>query len=613
MVLSSVFSADTDDLDDFADHGALLRTSLTHTSHTLVRQRNFLLGAGFPTVVNHSQLGALEYTLASMSDLDRFVDDISSSLKLFGNDLSDGVFEAPVALARARLDGIEDRRLDDLVAALVAEGIEPDEALWVRQWVEAELEHDPRFEIGGATASEPRELADATVRLAGDRANDLVDQNTSTTAGRNRRTNLGVGGLATDLYFGGPTDGLIPPGLLDRELRNAFGDETYAVLQKELATLARNQSGANWSLAANADGPVELGGDLEELNLGATSLFDESHSGGGRSGSPRLDEAELAYRLRTLAERDPARALALKWILEPMLTNQQRADLDRILATNGDFGEGIGLALAHPTDGAIGAGKGFWNNNFGWLAEGWADATTAITYGFYGMATHAAPGGSPEVSQAVPQVPDTWGEIDSVVQLELAMDNVAQRGGADLALLIEVASAAYGGGRGGLALVRAGRRYFLRSGDDIIAEVGSELARQLDDVPRTRARPSSVYRVQGGTAPDASWERVTLGAGGNLEVSGDTMLFVTFDDLGRAKAYVTTNRPGAKIVAFDIDPAFVEDVRAAAVPQAQGRAFPDVPQIADPTKTSGSYGLPSKWINRLEEAAIPGTGRIIEP
>ncbi|MEL6984097.1 MAG: hypothetical protein AAFO29_16855, partial [Actinomycetota bacterium] len=109
------------------------------------------------------------------------------------------------------------------------------------------------------------------------------------------------------------------------------------------------------------------------------------------------------------------------------------------------------------------------------------------------------------------------------------------------------------------------------------------------------------------------YERIQIGPAGELQVTGDSMLFVTFDDLGRAKAYVANNRPGANIISFDIDPDFVDEVRAAAVQQSMAEDFPGAPQIADSTKTDHSFGLPSEWITRLQEAAIPDTGRIIEP
>lgn len=90
------------------------------------------------------------------------------------------------------------------------------------------------------------------------------------------------------------------------------------------------------------------------------------------------------------------------------------------------------------------------------------------------------------------------------------------------------------------------------------------------------------------------------------------MLFVTIDDLGRAQAFAANNRPGASIIAFDVDPAFVSQLRNAAVPQGQARNFPGAPQIADSSQTTGSFGLPSEWIQRLKDAAIRGTGRSVE-
>lgn len=95
-------------------------------------------------------------------------------------------------------------------------------------------------------------------------------------------------------------------------------------------------------------------------------------------------------------------------------------------------------------------------------------------------------------------------------------------------------------------------------------------------------------------------------------VDGDEMLFVTFDDLGRAQAYVANNRSGAQIVAFDVDPSFVQQVRDNAVPQEAGRQFRGSPQIADPTRTDSSFGLPTEWINELVASSVEGSGRIVQ-
>ena len=132
------------------------------------------------------------------------------------------------------------------------------------------------------------------------------------------------------------------------------------------------------------------------------------------------------------------------------------------------------------------------------------------------------------------------------------------------------------------------------------------LGRSVDDTG------STVYRVQGGTPPQASVERIRISPEGNMIVDGDEMLFVTFDDLGRAQAYVANNRSGAQIVAFDVDPSFVQQVRDNAVPQEAGRQFRGSPQIADPTRTDSSFGLPTEWINELVASSVEGSGRIVQ-
>lgn len=53
---------------------------------------------------------------------------------------------------------------------------------------------------------------------------------------------------------------------------------------------------------------------------------------------------------------------------------------------------------------------------------------------------------------------------------------------------------------------------------------------------------SRVYRVQGGTLPRASRMRIDINSRGGMDVVGNEMLFVTFDDIGRVKAYVANNR-----------------------------------------------------------------------
>ena len=159
---------------------------------------------------------------------------------------------------------------------------------------------------------------------------------------------------------------------------------------------------------------------------------------------------------------------------------------------------------------------------------------------------------------------------------------------------------ALGNAAGGLAGGLVGGAAGYRAGTSVVAGMSSA----------SESSSATVYRVQGGTPPAASQTRVSIGDQGQMTVSGEGMLFVTFNDLARAVEFRNVNRPGAEIISFEVDPAFVSEVQAAAVPQAQGRAFPGAPQIADPSKSSNSFGLPKGWIDRLTKAARPGTGKI---
>ena len=147
------------------------------------------------------------------------------------------------------------------------------------------------------------------------------------------------------------------------------------------------------------------------------------------------------------------------------------------------------------------------------------------------------------------------------------------------------------------------------------------------------ASASTLYRVQGGTtAPKISHERVVQLEDGTIKVvpepgkTNQTKLCVTFDDLGA----VTSLSPGqstgrSKIVSVEVDPKFVQEVRANAKAQAEIRANRGAPEISDPGKTSlevreklglgpgesSAYGLPSEWINKLEKAMVKGTLKVV--
>lgn len=70
---------------------------------------------------------------------------------------------------------------------------------------------------------------------------------------------------------------------------------------------------------------------------------------------------------------------------------------------------------------------------------------------------------------------------------------------------------------------------------------------------------------------------------------------------------------GAYITSFEVPEALANEIRSSAVPQAQGKAYPNSPQRVDPTKSKDAYGLPKNWIDKIRKQAIPGTGKIQTP
>ncbi len=94
------------------------------------------------------------------------------------------------------------------------------------------------------------------------------------------------------------------------------------------------------------------------------------------------------------------------------------------------------------------------------------------------------------------------------------------------------------------------------------------------------------------------------------------MLYVTLDDKSH-QIYFYEKRGGkdmgAKIVSFEIPESLAKEIRESAVAQDLGKAHPTKPQISDPTKSTGAFGLPKEYIKKIEEQAIKGSWKIEQP
>lgn len=142
-----------------------------------------------------------------------------------------------------------------------------------------------------------------------------------------------------------------------------------------------------------------------------------------------------------------------------------------------------------------------------------------------------------------------------------------------------------------------------------------------------------VFRVEGGTGADRSWDFIRIGEGGSVRIdNGGRDLNINVGSFERAVEFIIGHRPGASLKLFEVDARWLTNLRGAAVPERGlpahlvGRDAPgapwepvpgtgtltdvrgtartvDVRQAADQLQVDGSLA------RELEEFIIPGTGR----
>ncbi len=133
--------------------------------------------------------------------------------------------------------------------------------------------------------------------------------------------------------------------------------------------------------------------------------------------------------------------------------------------------------------------------------------------------------------------------------------------------------------------------------DDVI-ENGGKGARNLENA-LVETKLAKIFRVQGGSeTPNVSKFRVFI-KNEKVFIDGEDMLHITFDDEYRVAQFWTKRGNKAEVFTAEIDMKFVDKIRKEAVPQQYAKAFPDKPQIDDPTKTNSSFGIPKEYFEEL--------------
>lgn len=122
----------------------------------------------------------------------------------------------------------------------------------------------------------------------------------------------------------------------------------------------------------------------------------------------------------------------------------------------------------------------------------------------------------------------------------------------------------------------------------------------------------TVFRVEG--TPNA---RLGIDDLGNVSLEpGNKTIWLNFGQEGRAMSYldmkVADGLPGAHLKSFDVDPRFLDEIRATAVPESLARRNPGAPIISrDPFPDQ--YGLRPDQFQRLMESVYQATGKNVRP
>jgi hypothetical protein len=128
------------------------------------------------------------------------------------------------------------------------------------------------------------------------------------------------------------------------------------------------------------------------------------------------------------------------------------------------------------------------------------------------------------------------------------------------------------------------------------------------------------YRVQGGQGSNpgqVSQELIDVLPDGNLVFNKtQNALNLSTDNLEHALDYIKRERPGGKIVEFEVPKSIDDQMKAAAVPQykaTQNLLNPDkiAPKVVDPNLPGNPFELPSYWHQIIQQNYIVGSGKII--
>lgn len=133
------------------------------------------------------------------------------------------------------------------------------------------------------------------------------------------------------------------------------------------------------------------------------------------------------------------------------------------------------------------------------------------------------------------------------------------------------------------------------------------LPRLLRPLLQSRTGNRVVFRAEGG----AGRQLVQVGEGGSVTLTRGTTIYLNFGSYERAVEFLKKGR--GRIVAFEVDEAWVQSARSAAIPEhGTGTLRGRQPRLVDIRFAEDQMEIPSSLIDELQQFIIPGSGRMVE-
>jgi len=163
---------------------------------------------------------------------------------------------------------------------------------------------------------------------------------------------------------------------------------------------------------------------------------------------------------------------------------------------------------------------------------------------------------------------------------------------------------------GGLSALRRADRELDHARDALRAAQHAKATKTATNTGPVGGGTTRVFRVE---SPGNA--RLSIGPAGEVGVKGDGMLFLNFGDEGRALAFqqrrLAQGYAGTVVKTFDVPTSYVDELRAAAVPESMARSSPSSPLVVDVNQAADQFGLRACHLPGLLANIVPGSGRVM--